>query len=134
MPRLRSILIAAHRALERLVLTRDELRFKALTDRRYAELIYDGLWMQPLRGALDAFNAALRVAYDRRGALALASRQLRRHRRRARRSRSTTSSSRPTARRDAFDHRAASGFIALHALPLEAFARAAQTRERDPRQ
>ena len=52
-----TILIGAHRALERLVLTRDELRFKALADRRYAELIYDGLWMQPLRTALDAFNA-----------------------------------------------------------------------------
>ena len=47
----------ANRALERLVLTRDELRFKALVDQRYAELIYDGLWMQPLRTALDAFNA-----------------------------------------------------------------------------
>src|ERR1700678_3236069 len=51
------VLITAHRALERLVLTRDELRFKAACDRRYAELIYDGLWMHPLRAALDAFNA-----------------------------------------------------------------------------
>ena len=40
------------------MLTRDELRFKALLDQRYAELIYDGLWMPPLRNALDAFNAA----------------------------------------------------------------------------
>ena len=42
-------LIAAHRALERLVLTRDELRFKALADQKYGELIYDGLWTSPLR-------------------------------------------------------------------------------------
>ncbi len=56
--RQRYVLIAAHRALERLVLTRDELRFKAQADQKYAELVYDGLWMQPLRDALDAFNGA----------------------------------------------------------------------------
>ena len=33
-----TMLIAAHIALERLVLTRDELRFKASCDQRYAEL------------------------------------------------------------------------------------------------
>ena len=52
-------LIAAHKALERLVLTRDELRFKATLDQKYAELVYDGLWPSPLRKAIDAFNAAL---------------------------------------------------------------------------
>ena len=112
-----SMLIAAHRALERLVLTRDELRFKALTDRRYAELIYDGLWMQPLRGALDAFNAAF------------ASRMTGEVRLRLHRGNCVVTGVRsPFAlyrehlatygRGDAFDHQAASGFIALHALPL----------------
>jgi argininosuccinate synthase len=52
-------LIEAHKALERLVLTRDELRLKAGLDQKYAELIYDALWSSPLRGALDAFNAKL---------------------------------------------------------------------------
>jgi argininosuccinate synthase len=52
-------LIAANKALERLVLTRDELRLKSLLDQRYAELIYDGQWSSPLRGALDAFNLHL---------------------------------------------------------------------------
>ena len=52
-------LVTAHRALERLVLTRDELRLKATLDQKYAELVYDGLWPSPLRGALDAFNGAL---------------------------------------------------------------------------
>jgi argininosuccinate synthase len=52
-------LIEAHIALERLVLTRDELRTKAGLDQKYAELIYDGQWSAPLRGALDAFNAYL---------------------------------------------------------------------------
>ena len=52
-------LITARKALERLVLTRDELRFKAIVDQKYSELIYDGLWSSPLRTAFDAFNAAL---------------------------------------------------------------------------
>ncbi len=52
-------LIAAHKALERLVLTRDELRFKATLDQKYAELVYDGLWPSPLRKAIDAFNASI---------------------------------------------------------------------------
>ena len=53
-----TVLIAAHKALERLVLGRDELRFKATVDQKYAELAYDGLWPSPLRAAFDAFNAA----------------------------------------------------------------------------
>ena len=52
-------LIEAHKALERLTLTRDELRLKASLDQKYAELIYDALWSSPLRGALDAFNAKI---------------------------------------------------------------------------
>ena len=52
-------LIEAHKALERLSLTRDELRLKAGLDQKYAELIYDALWSSPLRGALDAFNAKI---------------------------------------------------------------------------
>ena len=50
-------LIDAHIALERLVLTRDELRLKSALDQKYTELIYDGQWSAPLRGGLDAFNA-----------------------------------------------------------------------------
>ena len=42
-------LIEAHIALERLVLTKEELRLKAQLDQRYGELIYDGQWSSPLR-------------------------------------------------------------------------------------
>jgi argininosuccinate synthase len=115
-------LIAAHRALERLVLTRDELRFKSACDRRYAELTYDGLWMQPLRPALDAFNGAS------------ASRMTGRVRVRLYQGVATVvGTASPYAlydarlatygTGDAFDHQAATGFIALHGLPLAAFAR-----------
>ncbi|HEV2428765.1 MAG TPA: argininosuccinate synthase [Thermoplasmata archaeon] len=48
-------LLEAHRALESLVLPRDLLSFKALVDRRFAEIVYEGLWFSPLREALAAF-------------------------------------------------------------------------------
>jgi argininosuccinate synthase len=48
-------LIEAHRALEDLVLTKDELRTKRLLETRWTELVYDGLWFSPLRTAIDAF-------------------------------------------------------------------------------
>ncbi|MGI0071384.1 MAG: argininosuccinate synthase [Thermoplasmata archaeon] len=50
-----TVLIAAHQALEALVLPRDVLDFKRTVEQRYADLIYDGLWFSPLRAALDAF-------------------------------------------------------------------------------
>jgi argininosuccinate synthase len=37
-------LLAAHQALERLTLSKAQLRFKASIAREYADLIYDGLW------------------------------------------------------------------------------------------
>ena len=48
-------LIEAHRALEALVLPRDLLSFKAGIDRRFGELVYEGLWFSPLREALAGF-------------------------------------------------------------------------------
>jgi argininosuccinate synthase len=50
-------IIAAHRELETLTLTRDTLRFKTTVEQRYAELTYEGLWFTPLKSALDAFIA-----------------------------------------------------------------------------
>jgi argininosuccinate synthase len=48
-------IVAAHRELEALTLTRDVLRFKTTVEQRYAELAYEGLWFTPLKAALDAF-------------------------------------------------------------------------------
>jgi argininosuccinate synthase len=48
-------IIAAHRELETLTLTRDVLRFKTTVEQRYAELTYEGLWFTSLKSALDAF-------------------------------------------------------------------------------
>ncbi|HKU66709.1 MAG TPA: argininosuccinate synthase [Candidatus Baltobacteraceae bacterium] len=112
------LLITARKALERVVLTRDELRFKAQSDQTYAQLVYDGLWMSPLRDALDAFNASgaarvtgkVRVRLHQGSAIVtgvqspfgLYSQALATY-----------------GKDDAFDHQAAGGFIKLHGLPLE---------------
>jgi argininosuccinate synthase len=48
-------LITAHRALEDVTLDRDTARFKRTADRRWADLVHDGLWSSPLKDALDAF-------------------------------------------------------------------------------
>ena len=53
-----SVVIEAHRDLEKLVLTRHELAFKAQVEREWAWLVYSGLWLEPLRTALDRFIAA----------------------------------------------------------------------------
>ena len=52
-------IIEAHRDLEQLVLSRHELAFKSGVEREWAWLVYSGLWMEPLRFALDSF-----IRYD----------------------------------------------------------------------
>ncbi len=119
-----TILLAAREALERLVLTRDELRFKAGVDRKYAELVYDGLWRSPLRAAFDAFNnvSSARLSGDVRVRLLKGT--------------TTVVGVRsPFAlydeglatygAGDRFDHHAADGFIHLAGLPLDRLAQVA---------
>ena len=53
-----SVIIQAHQDLEKLVLTRHELDFKAAVEREWAWLVYSGLWLEPLRHALDRFISA----------------------------------------------------------------------------
>ena len=48
------LLITAHKALEQLTLTRSELKFAAYISEVYSELVYDGLWHDPLREDLDS--------------------------------------------------------------------------------
>ena len=47
------LLIAAHRALEPLVLTVDELRFAEYMSTLYADMVYEALWQEPLREDID---------------------------------------------------------------------------------
>jgi argininosuccinate synthase len=50
-----TVLLTAHRDLEQLVLTRNELRFKALAEQVWSELVYAGLTIDPLYDDLNAF-------------------------------------------------------------------------------
>ncbi|OPY35963.1 MAG: argininosuccinate synthase [Methanoregula sp. PtaU1.Bin051] len=50
-----TVLIAAHRDLEALVLSREELAFKRMVDDKWSELAYMGLVHEPLYAALNAF-------------------------------------------------------------------------------
>lgn len=50
-----TVLLAAHRALESLTLSRDQLRFKQKVADEYADLVYNGLWYSALHEDLTAF-------------------------------------------------------------------------------
>jgi len=49
------VLLAAHKALEALVGTQGELKFKSSVDREWGELAYKGLWFDPFKEDLEAF-------------------------------------------------------------------------------
>jgi len=112
-------LIGAHIALERLVLTKEELRLKAGLDQRYGELIYDGQWCSPLRDALDAFNA--KIAERMTGEVRI---KLVRGRAVVTGSRSPfalySESLATYGNADTFKHDAATGFIEIWGLPIAA--------------
>jgi argininosuccinate synthase len=114
-------LLTAHRDLEDLTLERDIARFKRGVDQRWAELVYDGLWYSPLKGALDAFltSAGRHVSGEVRlrlhaGSVTVAGR------------RSPASlydfdlATYDTG--DAFDQRLARGFVDLWGLPTRVWA------------
>jgi len=50
-----TVLIKAHLALQNLVMTKDQLRFKSYVAGQYADLIYNGLWFGGLRRDLATY-------------------------------------------------------------------------------
>jgi argininosuccinate synthase len=106
------VLVEAHRALEDLVLTRDELRTKRVLETRWTELVYDGLWFSRLRRSIDAFvDSTQEVVTGRRSEEALYSETLASY----------------TAG-ETFPHEAAEGFITIASLETELLARLARGR------
>jgi argininosuccinate synthase len=111
-------LIAAHTDLEDLTLERSIGAFKRTLSQPYAELVYNGQWYSPLRGALDAFVAESQkpVTGDvrlrlHRGAITVEGR---------RSPRALYSHGLATYEAgDSFDHDAAAGFVKLWGLPLK---------------
>lgn len=54
-------LIEAHTDLEKMVLTKHELKFKSMVDVEWAWLVYSGLWQDPLKSDLDMFINATQM-------------------------------------------------------------------------
>ncbi|MCW4027330.1 MAG: argininosuccinate synthase [Candidatus Bathyarchaeota archaeon] len=50
-----TVIIEAHKDLEKIVLTRHEYFFKQQVDARWSLLVYTGLWTEPLKDDLEAF-------------------------------------------------------------------------------
>lgn len=110
------VLIHAHRDLESLTLTKDVSQYKRGIEETYSHLIYNGLWYSPLKTALDAFvqqtqervSGTVRVKLFK-GNAAIVGRK------------SAQSLYAPDLATygadDAFDHKAAEGFIYVWGLP-----------------
>lgn len=109
-------LILAHRDLESLTLTADVTHYKRGIEETYSQMIYNGLWYSPLKGALDAFvqqtqervTGTVKVKFFK-GNAAIVGRQ------------SANSLYTPDLATygadDKFDHKAAEGFIYVWGLP-----------------
>lgn len=50
-----TVLLEAHKDLEKMILTRHEIMFKQTIDSKWTFLVYAGLWNDPLRDDLEAF-------------------------------------------------------------------------------
>lgn len=117
-----TILIAAHRELEALTLPREVLHYKYVMEQKYAELVYYGLWYDPLKEALDSFinstqkNVTGTVKMKLyKGSAQVAGRKSKR---------SLYDLALATYEEgDKFSHDAAKGFIKLWGLPLEVWAK-----------
>jgi argininosuccinate synthase len=121
-------LVAAHRALEDLVLTKAELETKRWVEDRWARTVYDGLWFSPVREALDAFVDATQelvtgeVRVQLRPAAAVVNGRRSEHALYA-----ETLASYATG--ETFPHEAAEGFIRLASLEAELAAARARARK-----
>jgi argininosuccinate synthase len=125
-------IIRAHQALEDLTLERDVAHHKPQLEQRWADLVYDGQWFGPLRGAIDSYVDATQehVTGDVRlrfepGACTVVGRRA---------ASSLYDLSLATyGGGDAFDQADARGFVKLYGLPLKVWAATQGTGgDRDP--
>jgi argininosuccinate synthase len=120
------ILHKAHKALESLVMTKDALRFKDTVATQYADLIYNGFWFSAFHLDLVAYVLSTQrlvtgtvkvklskgnaMVVGRKSPLSLYKHELATY-----------------EKEDAFDHKAAEGFIKVHGLPIKTQARVQST-------
>jgi len=114
-----TVLIAAHRAMEAMTLPKDLLQHKSGLEETFGQLVYNGLWTSPLADAIRAYLRASQESVTgdvrlrlRAGSVKVVGR------------RSPLALYRPElatyGEGDAFDAKAATGFIAIWSLPLKA--------------
>ncbi len=113
-----TILHKAHYELEKLVLDKDTFRFKQNISNTIANMIYDGLWFTPLFKALGSFvestqeNVSGEIIIEMyKGTLSVLSR----HSEHSLYNKELATYS----AEDAFDHKAAEGFLKIYGLPFK---------------
>ncbi|OGQ45105.1 MAG: argininosuccinate synthase [Deltaproteobacteria bacterium RIFCSPLOWO2_02_FULL_46_8] len=112
------VLLTAHKELEGMVMDREFLHYKELLSKKYAELVYFGLWFSPLKESLDQFfksnqnkvTGKIRVKLDKGHATCV-----------GRQSPDSLYSEKLAtySEKDAFDRNAAKGFLKIWGLPYE---------------
>ena len=111
------VLLTAHKALEAMTLTKEQVRMKAGVAQDYADLVYNGLWFTRHREDLDAYvnstqryvTGTVRVRLHK-GSCAVVGRQS---------PHSLYQYELATyGEGDVFDQRASEGFIAIYGLPV----------------
>ena len=113
-----TVLHAAHRELEALVIPKDLERLKHDLGRTYADLVYNGLWFTPIREAIDAFVAKVQERVSGATRLKLYRGDCRVVGRKSANALYDTGLATYDAG-DRFDHSAAEGFIKIWGLPVE---------------
>ena len=117
-----AVLHAAHKALEAMTLSKEQLRTKARIAQEYADVVYNGLWYSHHRRDLDAYvrstqrhvSGTVRVRLHR-GTCTVVGRKS---------PRALYSNELATyARGDTFDHGSSEGFISIYGLPVRTQAR-----------
>ena len=117
-----TLLHAAHRELEALVIPKDLERLKTQLAVTYADLVYNGLWFTPTREAIDAFVGTVQQRVTGTTRLKLYRGDCRVVGRKSEHALYDTSLA-TYDEGDTFDHSAAEGFIKIWGLPVETAAR-----------
>lgn len=120
-----SVLIQAHRDLESLTLTADVTHYKRGVEETYSQMIYNGLWYSPLKGALDAFINSTQEKVSGSVKLKLFKGTSRVVGRKSPNSLYTPDLATYGAD-DKFDHKAAEGFIYVWGLPTRVWSQKAR--------
>lgn len=116
-----TILLKVHGDLEQLTLTKEQLQLKRYIDKLWAEIVYHGMWVHPLRKDLDAFidstqvhvNGTYRVKLYK-GNIEIVERQSKS---------SLFSPEMRSVKRAGFDQRDATGAIRIHTVPYQLLGR-----------